>query len=250
MRKIYWLVTPLIFCLGIVVGVFGYIFWQTNFQSGINAPEKSNATKVSQTDSSPYFNQSQDNNPGPYQGYPSEPLTDSGDLTESGSGDISDLDDLTEQDVSLSNDRQNQVADQIMLTETEQYTLLKDYKQAIGILFDAWKEKDILTFRSKLDSAYTGEILENHVNKAEKYLSNGVGIYVSDIIFDHVAIESADKYSATIDAIYRYTSQDYDVDKQQAYGEKISHFVHVRANLVKIDSQWKITSETPIYEQQ
>ncbi|NLM20146.1 MAG: hypothetical protein GX207_00130 [Peptococcaceae bacterium] len=231
MRKIYWLVTPLIFCLGIVVGVFGYIFWQTNFQSGINAPEKSNATKVSQIDSNsydsnPYFDRFQNNNAGPYQGYTPEPLT--------------------EPDVSSHNDLQSQAAAQIALTESEQHILLKDYKQAIGILFDAWKEKDILAFRSKLDSAYTGEILENHVNKAEKYLSKGVGIHVSDVIFDHVAIESADKYSATIDAIYRYTSQDYDLDKQQAYGEKINHFVHVRANLVKIDSQWKITSETPI----
>jgi len=225
-KKIYWLITSLVFCLGIVVGVFGYMVWQANFQSGINAP-KSNATKVSQIDSTPYILPGgQDNSQAQSQG-------DNPD--QSGNPDLY-----------QNAQQQDPAEEQIKLTKEEQEKLLADYKQAIGILFEAWKEKDISAFRDKLGSAYMGNILENHVNKAEKYLSQGVGIYVSDVIFDHLAIESADKYSATVDAIYRYTSQNYDLDEQYPFGEKVNHFVHVKANLIKIDSRWKITSETAI----
>ncbi len=210
MRKIYWLLTPLVFGLGVALGIFCHIFWQSYWQPGTNTPDKTNAAKVSQTDTNLYA------------------LPDSGDQD-------------TVQTNGLPEDHS---AAQIAISKPEQDKLLADYKQSIGILFEAWKEKDVSVFREKLAGAYTGEILESHAQRAEKYLAAGVGIHVCDIVFDHIGIESADNYSATINAIYRYTSQDYDLDKKYHYGEKFSHFVHVRANLVKIDSKWMITSET------
>ncbi|NLI92276.1 MAG: hypothetical protein GX434_08755 [Peptococcaceae bacterium] len=220
MRKTYWLLTILIFCLGIVLGVFGHMYWGTAFpQPGINQPaEKDNATKV-----------------GAMSG------TDSGNALLDSSGNSS--------DVSIGNlkrqeSEKDQSGTQVALTKTEQDKVISDYKQALGILFDAWKAKDISAFRSKIAVAYTGEIMENHIRKAEKFIPKGIGLEVSEIKFDHVEIESADKYSATINAIYRYTSRDYDLDEEYPVGEQFNHFVHVRANLVRIDSSWLITGET------
>jgi len=215
MRKTNWLLTSLILCLGIVLGVFGYIFWGSYFQPGINQPEKTNAAEVTGIDTSQKL-----------------PVST-----------------IQSNDVSIDSQKNNDFAqnqDLISISQTEQDQIVSDYKQAVGILFDAWKLKDISAFRSKLAGAYTGKIMEDHVSKAEKYLSNGIGLYVSSITFDSMNIESADKYSTTVNAIYRYTAQDYDLDKKFPYGEEINHFVHVRANLVKIESKWMITSETVI----
>jgi len=194
MRKFYWLLTSLIFCLGIAVGVLGYSSWGYLLKS------------------------------------------DTG-ITTTG---------VTASDLAYPGDEQTGEEIRTALTQTEQDRIISDYKQAIGILFDSWKVNDIAVFRTTLANAYTGEIMESHVKKAEKYLPQGIGLYVSEIIFDSVTVESADNYSATVDAIYRYTAQDYDLDEAYPYGEKTSHFVHVRANLVKVDSRWMITSETVI----
>lgn len=220
MRKTYWFLTVLIFFVGILVGVAGHMYLGTNTQQGINTPTKENAAKVQvQTDPS-------------------------GSTLENSS-----VGSTTEENGSSLNTETSGTAEQesqIAISKTEQEKILSDYKQAIGILFDAWKAKDMPTFRSTIAGAYTGELMETHIKKAESFLANGIGLDVSDIIFDNVEIESADKNSATVNAIYRYTASDYDLAKESPYGEKLQHFVHVRANLVKLDSHWMITGETSI----
>lgn len=218
MRKTYWLLTVLVFCLGIVLGVFGHIYWGTALQPGVNQPaEKENATKVEalKADASKYA-------------LPDPTIT----------GNDAGIGSHLEQ---VKGDKE-----QITLSLTEQEKIISDYKQALGILFDAWKAKDMPAFRSSIAGAYTGQIMETHIQKAEKFLPRGIGLYISKVSFDNVDIESADKYSATINAIYRYTVRDYDLDEEYPFGEEFNHFVHVRANLIKIDSRWMITGETVI----
>lgn len=219
-NKKYWLLTVLIFCLGIALGVFGHMYWGVAFQPGANQPAKiDNATKVDAMKA--------DN--------PQYTLPDPG-ITGHDSG-ISSM---------IGEYAKDPKQGKIGLSEVEQENIIKDYKQSLGILFDAWKVKDMPSFRSTIASAYTGPIMESHIQKAEKYIPEGVGLYISDVSFDDVDIESADKYSATVNAIYRYTVQDYDLDEEFPFGEQFNHFVHVRANLVKIDSRWMITGETVI----
>jgi hypothetical protein len=220
MRKRYWFLTVLVFCLGIALGVFGHMYWGAAFQPGVNQPEeKENATKVDAIKAN-----SQYALPDP---------TIKGHDAGIGSLNPEDEDGNTDEN-------------QIAISKTEQDKIISDYKQSLGLLFDAWKAKDMPAFRSVIAGAYTGEIMENHVKKAEKYLPQGVGLYISDVSFDDVDIESADKYSATVNAIYRYTVRDYDLDEEYPFGEEVSHFVHVRANLIKMDSRWMITGETVI----
>ncbi len=220
MRKTYWLLTILIFCLGIALGFVGHMYLGSSIQPGVNQPEKENAAKVNAMKADiPKYELPDPNIKGHDAGI--------GSLT--GDNSVSDQD-------------KNSIA----ISITEQDRIVSDYKQALGILFDAWKVKDMPTFRSTIGSAYTGEIMESHIRKAEKYISKGIGLYVSDVSFDDVDIESADKYSATVNAIYRYTVSDFDLDEEYPVGEKFEHFVHVRANLVKIDSKWMITGETVI----
>lgn len=221
MRKTYWLLMALTFCLGVALGVFGHIYWGTALQPGVNQPtEMENATKVDalKADASQYI-------------LPDPTIK----------GHDAGISSLIE-----ANSGMDKEENQIALSKTDQDKIISDYKQALGILFDAWKVKDMPAFRSSIASAYTGEIMENHILKAEKFLPRGIGLYVSEVSFDDVDIESADKYSATVNAIYRYTVRDYDLDEEYPFGEEFSHFVHVRANLVKIDSRWMITGETVI----
>jgi len=223
MLKRYWLLTVFIFCFGIALGFFGHMYWGAilQLQPGVNQPaEKENATKVDamKADSSKYAL------PDP---------TIKGHDAGIGSLNTGEAE---------SSGEENQIA----LSRTERDQIISDYKQALGILFDAWKVKDMPNFRSSIAKGYTGEILETHIKKAEKFLPQGIGLYVSEVTFDHVAVESADAYSATVDAIYRYTVRDYDLDEQYPHGEEFKHFVHVRANLIKIDSRWLITGETVI----
>lgn len=218
MRKRYWFLTVLIFFLGITIGVFGHMYWGTALQPGVNQPgEKENATKVDaqQTDTPKYT-------------LPDPSIT----------GHDAGIGTLLEQE--------KIEKEQIAVSAAEQEKIIADYKQALGILFDAWKSKDMPAFRASIGNAYTGAIMDSHIKKAEKYLPRGIGLYVSKVSFDDVDIESADKYSATVNAIYRYTVQDYDLDEEFPVGEEYNHFVHVRANLVKIDSRWMITGETVI----
>ncbi|HWQ72195.1 MAG TPA: hypothetical protein VN370_07730 [Desulfitobacteriaceae bacterium] len=124
--------------------------------------------------------------------------------------------------------------------------IITDYKQDVGIFFDAWKCTDILSFRTKLASAYTGEILEKHAKRAEPYLSQGIGLDVIKIDFDQVMIEKADNSTATLRADYRYTASDYSHENASPIGESHEQNVHVRVNLININSHWLITGESSL----
>jgi len=213
-NKTYYLITALVFCLGILVGVFGHMYYSTTLKPGINTEDKQNATKVgiSVNDNNAQF--------------PLPGLNDEGDTAnQSGEG----LE-ANEQDLAL--------------TEAEKEKIINDYKQGVSTLFAAWKAKNMDSFRKMLADVYTGEILENHAAKAEKFIPRGVGLQVTGVIFDHIEVESGNKHSATVKAIYRYKVRDYDLDEEYPFGEEIEHFVHVRANLVKMDNRWLITGET------
>lgn len=217
MRKTYWFLTVSVFFLGILVGVAGYIVWETSIQPGTHYQDKDNATKI---DASQY--------------QIPDPSIDSHDL---GLGNLN-------ENTMLQNNHQEK--DESELTAVEQEKIITDYKQNLGILFDAWKAEDISAFKERIAEAYTGKLMETHIQKAEKFLPNGVGLYIDEVSFDDIRIETADKHSATIKAIYRYTVRDYNITEKSPYGEEFKHFVHVRANLIKTDSRWLITGETAI----
>lgn len=221
MRKTYWIATILVFIWGIALGIVGTIFFGPNFGLGVDTQPKNNAAKVE------------------------APLDLSSPGEDVGIGDF--LRD-GEQGYTSEQPEQNQEENYSdgELTAAEKEQIISDYKQSLGILFDAWKAKDMPAFRSVLANGYTGELLEKHIAKAEKFIPKGIGLYVEDVVFDEVAVESADKSSATVSAIYRYSVRDYDLDEQYPVGEKFEHFVHVRADLVKINSRWLITGETLI----
>lgn len=134
----------------------------------------------------------------------------------------------------------------VSLPQNDQEKIISDYKQALGTLFEAWKSKDPAAFRKIIEAAYRGQIMENHIAKAEKFLAQGVGLEVSKINFDKIEIESADNYSATLNAAYHYSVRNYNLKEAIPYGEEQEHTAHVRANLVKINSHWIITGETAI----
>lgn len=219
MRLKYWLYGTLLFSLGILVGVFGYLALSNALNPGVTQPEgKVNATKVDALTS-----------PGLIL-----PETEQG-AGESSLGPVKDaLTDPANRDEASG------------LSEGEEEKIIADYKQGLGILFDAWKSKDMVDFRLAIGRAYTGELLEKHLQKAKQYIPQGVGIEVTEIIFDHVALDSANEVAATVDAIYRYSVRDYDLDERFPIGEKSDHFVHVRANLIKVEDRWMITGETSL----
>jgi hypothetical protein len=121
--------------------------------------------------------------------------------------------------------------------------IIADYKQDVGIFFDAWKCPDMPGFRVKLASGYTGEILERHAKRAEPYFSQGIGLDVIKIDFDQIIIEKADKSTATLRADYRYTATDFNLKNASPVGETHEQNVHVRVNLININSRWLITGE-------
>ncbi len=217
MRKTYWFLTVSVFFLGILVGVAGYIVWETSIQPGTHYQDKDNATKVEAT-----------------QYEIPDPTIKSHDLG---------LANLDENGL-IPNKAQEEKNPGLSIIEQEK--IISDYKQNLGILFDAWKAEDITKFKEKIAGAYTGQLMETHIQKAEEFLQGGVGLYIDEVSFDDIRIETADKNSATIKAIYRYTVRDYNLTDASPYGEEFKHFVHVRANLIKMDSRWLITGETSI----
>ncbi|MDR3539683.1 MAG: hypothetical protein P4L69_01740 [Desulfosporosinus sp.] len=124
--------------------------------------------------------------------------------------------------------------------------IITDYKQDVGIFFDAWKSVDMDTFRSKLAKAYTGELFEKHARRAEGYLVQGLGLDVSQITFDRVDVENADANTATLRVDYRYTARDYNLADATPVGEEHEQNVHVHVNLLKQNSHWMITGESVI----
>ncbi|MCB8817206.1 hypothetical protein [Desulfosporosinus shakirovi] len=124
--------------------------------------------------------------------------------------------------------------------------VITDYKQNIGIFFGAWKSTDMATFRLKLAKAYTGDLFEKHARRAEEYLVQGIGLDVSQIVFDQVDVESVSENAATLRVDYRYTAKDYSLTDGTAVGEEHEQIVQVRVNLVKQSSRWIITGESTI----
>jgi hypothetical protein len=124
--------------------------------------------------------------------------------------------------------------------------IIADYKQDIGVFFDAWKSPDMTTFRQKLSKAYTGDLLEKHVRRAESYLLQGIGLDVSQINFDKIEIESSDANTATLRADYRYTARDYSLTDSASLGDSHEQNVHDRVNLIKENSRWVITGESMV----
>ena len=133
-------------------------------------------------------------------------------------------------------------AEQVSAQLAEQ--IIADYKQDLGIFFDAWQAEDMTEFRSRLAKAYAGELFEKHARRAEPYLVQGIGLEVSDISFDQITIDSASNSAATLRADYRYTAQDYSLALGVVVGEPREHSVHVRANLIKMNGRWVVTGET------
>ncbi|MGC7871918.1 hypothetical protein ACPUYX_10360 [Desulfosporosinus sp. SYSU MS00001] len=130
--------------------------------------------------------------------------------------------------------------------EASKNQIIADYKQDIGTFFDAWKSVDIDTFRLKLAKAYSGEIFEKHARHAEEFLVQGIGLDVTSINFDRVDVESADANTATLRVDYRYTARDYNITESVPVGEEHEQNVHVRVNLMKLNSHWMITGESSI----
>ncbi|OLN31794.1 hypothetical protein [Desulfosporosinus metallidurans] len=124
--------------------------------------------------------------------------------------------------------------------------VITDYKQDIGIFFGAWKSTDMENFRLKLAKAYTGDLFEKHARRAEEYLVQGIGLDVSQITFDRVDVESANENTATLRADYHYTARDYNLADAATVGEEHEQTVHARVNLLKLNSRWMITGESPI----
>lgn len=122
--------------------------------------------------------------------------------------------------------------------------IIGDYKLNLAALFEAWKSPEMITFREKLSQAYTGELFEKHALLAEPYIAQGIGLQVSDIEFDSVEVENATATAATVKAKYSYQAQDFDLGEQMALGERKSHEVEVRVNMIKRDDNWLITGET------
>lgn len=221
-NKIYWLVTAFVFIWGIITGIIGYIFLGPALGHITYPTEKENAAKVENQYT----------------------LPDSDVFDQDAGIGMRGAEDNEEQPDSQ--DSSGNKSDEGSISPAEKEKIIADYKQALGILFDAWKAKDMPTFRTMIANAYTGDLLEKHIERAQKFIPRGIGLYVTEVAFDEVKVESADKSSATVNAIYRYTVRDFDLDEQYPVGEEFQHFVHVRANLVKINSRWFITGETVI----
>ena len=132
------------------------------------------------------------------------------------------------------------------LMELERAKIVGDYKMSLAILFEAWRAPDMQAFERKISGAYTGDLKDRHLDRAHDYISSGRGLYVDDFRFDEVIIESANTRTATITASYTYTARDFDLNKFQAYGQKVDHQVMVRAELVKIGERWVISAEDAI----
>jgi hypothetical protein len=124
--------------------------------------------------------------------------------------------------------------------------IITDYKQDIGIFFDAWKSTDMEAFRLKLSRAYTGDLFEKHARRAEEYLVQGIGLDVTQITFDRVDVESANENTATLRVDYRYTARDYNLADATTVGEEHEQTVHARVNLLKLNSRWMITGESTV----
>lgn len=222
MRKINWLVGSVALGLGMVIGIVGYAMattpatgnsFLTKFGVGKGTQAVSNMAKPADSTVAAI--------PGN--------ATDSAQLNPSTDLNANSLE-----------------RDSTVIDEGLSQKISNDYKQNIGYFFDAWQSADMVKFRDTLAKAYVGDLYEKHARKAEGYIIQGIGLAVSDIRFDKINLESATATAATLEAIYHYTAQDYNLGEQTPQGEKTEHLVHVRVNLILANGHWMISGETPL----
>ncbi len=230
MRKRNWFVAILTLVLGITVGMLG--FFVANPTSAESLITKVRGKTPAQT----LANVSQDSNQGLNETNMSNVGTEVYQSLDLKSSSIGNSDSATNTSSGTNEKIPQQLAVQI----------ITDYKQDVGILFDAWKSTEMSAFRAKLATGYTGSILEKHANQAEPYLLQGVGLDVIRIDFDQVTLEKADKSTATLLADYRYIASDYSFENAAPAGEANEHNVNLRVNLIYVDSRWLITGESSI----
>lgn len=252
MRKKNWLVGSIALVIGLVIGMVGYALAITpvdgdsrlmsflgnkDAKAATGSLQDANALTSGAQNPTPSDSNALGGNP---------PLGTAGMNSESfpgsasGEGDLSTSGTIFPNSETLPNSQNNGVPAGIA------QSIIADYKQDIGLFFEAWKSPEMVSFRSKLSKAYTGDLFEKHARQAESYIAQGVGIEISNIRFNQVNVESATAAAATLTAVYQYVAQDYDIGEQTPFGEKKDHQVKVRVNLIKDNARWKITGETPI----
>lgn len=239
MRKINWLIGSITLGMGMVIGIVGYAAATTpstgnslltklgigkeaqmvssTVKSDAANTDSLNTNTTSPNTASPNMNPSPDLN-----GNPSLPASASG------------------EDSTAENNGSSSVPNELA------QKIISDYKQDIGYFFGAWKTADMIKFRSSLSKAYVGDLYEKHARQAEGYITQGVGMDVSDLRFDEVKVESSTANSATLQATYQYTAQDYSLGEETSQGEKTEHLVHIRVNLIQANGRWLISGETSL----
>jgi len=223
MRKMNYLFGALALGLGILVGTLG-VSLLTNSSSPTSFISKLRGQDKIQTVSGTVSN--------PMQTPPNSNTVEDG-LSENNTADGLPV---TGNDPDSLSDQESLLAQQV----------ITDYKQNIGTFFGAWKSTDMAAFRTKLAKAYTGDLFEKHARRAEEYLVQGIGLDVSQIVFDQVDVESVSENAATLRVDYRYTARDYNLTDGAPVGEEHEQIVQVRVNLVKQNSRWVITGESTI----
>lgn len=242
MRKVNYLVGSLALGLGVIVGTLGVSLF-TNSNSPASFIAKLRGQDNIQTVAGAVQAPGQSN---PVGNTATDGLAENSSALNSG-GQANDS-------LSLANNGENkdtaalngQTSSNTIISPQVVQKIITDYKQDIGIFFDAWKSPDMATFRLKLARAYTGELLEKHARRAEEYLVQGVGLDVSQIIFDRVDVENADANTATIRVNYHYTARDYSLADAATVGEAHEQNVQVRVNLLNQNSRWMITGESTV----
>ncbi|MDA8229343.1 MAG: hypothetical protein M0T74_16890 [Desulfitobacterium hafniense] len=255
MRKMNWLVGSLALIVGVVVGSVGFAM-ATGTVSDNPLLTKLRGDKEAKPVSAVYTPGTSTQSSGPYTG------TDPGQTPAPDSGaelnpNLDNLNPLSPDEdtshssandpLSQSNGNQNpsdKSKSQVDPKLAQQ--IIADYKQDIGLFFDAWKSKDMAAFRVKLSKAYTGDLYEKHARRAETYINQGVGLEVTKISFEGIVVESASGNAATLKANYRYIARDYNIVEGSVIGEDYQHEVNVRVNLITQNNKWLITGESSL----
>ncbi|WP_425806312.1 hypothetical protein ACHOLT_05440 [Desulfitobacterium sp. Sab5] len=240
MRKINWLIGSITLGMGMVIGIVGYAAATTpstgnplltKLGIGKEAQMVSSTVKSDAANTDPLNSNTTNSNTASQNILnPSPDLNGNSSLPASASGEES----------ATGNNGSSSVPNELA------QKIIGDYKQDIGYFFGAWKAADMIKFRSSLSKAYVGDLYEKHARQAEGYITQGVGMDVSDLRFDEVKVESATVSSATLVATYRYTAQDYRLGEDTSQGEKTEHLVHIRVNLIQSNARWLISGETPL----
>ncbi|AFM43296.1 hypothetical protein Desaci_4453 [Desulfosporosinus acidiphilus SJ4] len=263
MRKMNYLVGGIALSMGVIVGILGMsmvtnsssaasfiskLRGQENVQTvsgSVNGPTQVPLTAKTGTDNALNNNVSGSSALGTDSNSSPDSTSSSDSSSSSSSGSISGGQPNNSTSAGQNGDAQS-IAKGNSVTDALKEQIIADYKQDIGTFFDAWKSVDIDTFRLKLAKAYTGEIFEKHARRAEEYLVQGIGLDVTSINFDRVDVESADNNTATLRVDYRYTAKDYNITEGVPVGEEHEQNVHVRVNLMKMNSHWMITGESSL----